>query len=298
MQCNASHHQVFNPRIRVESLLVSPISQASAQQRAGRAGRTKPGKCFRLYTERSFNDELQKQTYPEILRSRMETVVLTLLKLGIEDLVHFDFMDPPGDEMLFIVGDDNYWQHVAPASSSSSLSTIWYVLFILLGDVIDQLIHFFHLFFLPSFLPLAPETMMRALELLNYLGALDDDGAITPLGHKMSEMPLEPQQAKMLLISPEYKCSNEMLSITALLSVPNVFMRPKEAAKAADEGDALWHALLYHLILITHLLLITYRRQLMFLHVHNNYQLHHGYITLLLLPSFFFLTLSFKQIIS
>ncbi len=88
--------QVFNPRIRVESLLVSPISQASAQQRTGRAGRTRPGKCFRLYTERSFTDELQVQTYPEILRSRMETVVLTLLKLGIEDLVHFDFMDPPG----------------------------------------------------------------------------------------------------------------------------------------------------------------------------------------------------------
>ena len=42
--------QVYNPRIRVESLLVSAISKASAQQRAGRAGRTKPGKCFRLYT--------------------------------------------------------------------------------------------------------------------------------------------------------------------------------------------------------------------------------------------------------
>jgi pre-mRNA-splicing factor ATP-dependent RNA helicase DHX15/PRP43 len=67
---------------------VSPISQASAQQRAGRAGRTQPGKCFRLYTEKSFTDELQAQTYPEILRSKMETVVLTLLKLGIEDLVH------------------------------------------------------------------------------------------------------------------------------------------------------------------------------------------------------------------
>jgi HrpA-like RNA helicase len=63
--------QVFNPRVRVESLLVSPISQASAQQRAGRAGRTQPGKCFRLYTERSFADELQEQTYPEILRSRL-----------------------------------------------------------------------------------------------------------------------------------------------------------------------------------------------------------------------------------
>jgi HrpA-like RNA helicase len=62
-----------------------------------RAGRTRPGKCFRLYTEKSFQDELQEQTYPEILRSRMDNVVLTLLKLGIEDLVHFDFMDPPGD---------------------------------------------------------------------------------------------------------------------------------------------------------------------------------------------------------
>lgn len=82
---------------------------------------------------------------------------------------------------------------------------------------------------------------MRALEQLNYLGALDDEGAMTPLGHMMSEMPLEPQQAKMLLISPDYKCSNEILTIVALLSVPNIFMRPKEAAKAADEGKDFLH---------------------------------------------------------
>jgi len=174
-----SKQKVYNPRVRVESLLVSPISQASAQQRAGRAGRTQPGKCFRLYTEKSFTDELQSQTYPEILRSKMETVVLTLLKLGIEDLVHFDFMDPP-----------------------------------------------------------APETMMRALELLNYLGALDDDGNLTSLGHKMSELPVDPQLAKMLLSSPEYNCSNEILTIVSLLSGPIIFMRPKEAAKAADEAKA------------------------------------------------------------
>ena len=72
--------KVYNPRIRVESLLVSPISKASAQQRAGRAGRTQPGKCFRLYTEKAFKKELQPQTYPEILRSNLGSVVLQLKK--------------------------------------------------------------------------------------------------------------------------------------------------------------------------------------------------------------------------
>ena len=89
--------QVYNPRIRVESLLVTAISKASAQQRAGRAGRTRPGKCFRLYTEKAYTTEMQENTYPEILRSNLGSVVLQLKKLGIDDLVHFDFMDPPGE---------------------------------------------------------------------------------------------------------------------------------------------------------------------------------------------------------
>lgn len=87
---------MYNPRVRVESLLVSPISKASAQQRAGRAGRTRPGKAFRLYTEGAFKKDLQENTYPEILRSNLGNVVLQLKKLGVDDLVHFDFMDPPG----------------------------------------------------------------------------------------------------------------------------------------------------------------------------------------------------------
>lgn len=171
--------KVYNPRIRVESLLVSPISKASANQRAGRAGRTKPGKCFRLYTENAFKKELQENTYPEILRSNLSSVVLQLKKLGIDDLVHFDFMDPP-----------------------------------------------------------APETLMRALELLNYLGALDDEGNLTQMGNIMSEFPLDPQLTKMLTISPEFGCSNEILSVTAMLSVPNCFVRPKESAKQADAKKA------------------------------------------------------------
>lgn len=59
---------------------------------------------------------------------------------------------------------------------------------------------------------------MRALELLNYIEALDDDGELTPLGSIMAEFPLDPQLAKMLIASCDYNCSNEMLSITAMLS--------------------------------------------------------------------------------
>ena len=171
-----SKQKIYNPRIRVESLLVSPISKASAQQRAGRAGRTRPGKAFRLYTEGAFKKELIDQTYPEILRSNLSSTVLELKKLGIDDLVHFDLMDPP-----------------------------------------------------------APETLMRALEELNYLACLDDDGNLTQLGRLASEFPLDPALAVMLISSPEFYCSNEILSITALLSVPQVFVRPASQRKRADE---------------------------------------------------------------
>lgn len=67
-------------------------------------------------------------------------------------------------------------------------------------------------------LPLAPETLMRALELLNYVAALNDDGDLTELGSMMAEFPLDPQLAKMVIASCEFNCSNEILSITAMLS--------------------------------------------------------------------------------
>ncbi|SBT33465.1 pre-mRNA-splicing factor ATP-dependent RNA helicase PRP43, putative [Plasmodium ovale wallikeri] len=174
-----SKQKVYNPRARVESLLIAPISKASAQQRAGRAGRTKPGKCFRLYTEKCFEQTLPEQTYPEILRSNLGSVVLNLKKLGIDDLVHFDFMDPP-----------------------------------------------------------APETLMRALEQLNYLGALDDEGDLTNKGHLMAEFPVDPPLAKVLIESSNYHCSCEILTIAAMLSVPHCFFRPKIKGKEADEMKA------------------------------------------------------------
>jgi len=88
--------------------------------------------------------------------------------------------------------------------------------------------------------PPAPETLMRALEELNYLACLDDDGDLTALGKLASEFPLDPSLAVMLISSPEFYCSNEILSLTALLSVPQVFVRPASARKRADEMKALF----------------------------------------------------------
>ena len=79
---------------------------------------------------------------------------------------------------------------------------------------------------------------MRAFEMLNYIGAIDDDGEMTQDGQRMSELPLEPQLAKLLLTSAQYNCTDEMVTIVALLSSPNIFLRPREAAKEADEAKA------------------------------------------------------------
>ncbi|RAL42057.1 hypothetical protein DM860_011840 [Cuscuta australis] len=184
--------KVYDPRVSVESLLLSPISKESAHQRSGCAGRTQHGKCYRLYTEKCFHNVLQPQTSPEIFRSNLSTTVLTLKKLGIDNLVRFDFLDPP-----------------------------------------------------------APETLMRAMEVLNCLGALDDLGNLTKLGDIMSEFPLDPQMAKTLVVSPQFSCSNEILSLCAMLSAPNCSIQPKEGQKTADEAKGRFsHIDGYHITLL------------------------------------------------
>lgn len=187
VDCGFVKQRVFNPRLGMDSLLVVPVSQASSQQRAGRAGRTRPGKCFRLYTEHSF-DSMDTATIPEILRSNLSTAVLQLKALGIENIVRFDFLDPP-----------------------------------------------------------APESLAYALELLYSLKALDDYGRLTmPLGTTLAEIPLDPMLATILLNGHSFKCTEEILTIAAMLSVEPVFVSPAnhrrdaEAAKrlfAVEEGD-------------------------------------------------------------
>ena len=166
----------YNARSAMESLVVTPVSQASANQRAGRAGRTQPGKCFRLFTKWSFQHELEPNTTPEILRTNMANVVLMLKSLGIHNLIDFDFMDrPPADALI------------------------------------------------------------RALELLYALGSLNDRGELTKLGRKQSEFPLDPMLSKTVIVSEKYKCTQQILSTVAMLSVgASIFYRPKDKAIHAD----------------------------------------------------------------
>lgn len=173
---------VYNPKLGMDSLVVSPISSASARQRAGRAGRTGPGKCYRLYTEAAYLTEMLPTSVPEIQRTNLSNVVLQLKAMGINDLLGFDFMDPP---------------------------------------------------------PL--QTLVGAMESLYTQGALDDEGLLTRLGRKMAEFPLEPQLSKMLIISAELGCSDEILTVVAMLSVENPFYRPKEKAAQADAKKAKFH---------------------------------------------------------
>jgi len=168
--------KAYNPKIGMDSLIVVPISQAQARQRAGRAGRTGPGKAYRLYTENAYKSEMLPTTIPEIQRTNLANTVLTLKALGINDLLGFDFMDPP-----------------------------------------------------------PVQTLIAAMEQLYSLGALDEEGLLTRLGRKMAEFPLEPQLSKMLIQSVDFGCSDEILTIVAMLSVQNVFYRPKEKQAQADQ---------------------------------------------------------------
>jgi len=169
--------KVYNPRIGMDSLQITPISQASANQRAGRAGRTGPGIAYRLYTDVMFRSEMYENTIPEIQRTNLANVVLLLKSLNVENLLEFDFMDPPPQETLL-----------------NSMYQLW------------------------------------------ILGALDNTGELTPLGRKMVEFPLDPPLSKMLIISAseEYKCSNEILTIVSMLSVPSIFFRPKDRESESD----------------------------------------------------------------
>ncbi|EEC70159.1 hypothetical protein OsI_00870 [Oryza sativa Indica Group] len=95
-----SKQKCYNPISDIESLVVAPISKASARQRAGRAGRVRPGKCFRLYTEEFYLKEMQPEGIPEMQRSNLVSCITQLKALGIDNILGFDWPASPSPEAM------------------------------------------------------------------------------------------------------------------------------------------------------------------------------------------------------
>ena len=160
VDCGYVKLRAYDAALGIERLNVVPVSKASATQRAGRAGRTRPGKCYRLYTEQAFQG-LDDATFPEIQRSNLAPVLLQLMNLGIQNLIRFDYLSNPPSKLV-----------------------------------------------------------VRALDLLYSLGAIDNNGRLTkPLGARMAELPLEPMLAKALLNAPTFGCLSEMMTISAMMTL-------------------------------------------------------------------------------
>ena len=190
IDCGFVKLRAFNPITGIETLTATPVSKASATQRAGRAGRTRPGKCYRLYTQPAY-ESLPEATVPEIQRSNLAPIILQLKALGIDNVLRFDFLTPPPAELI-----------------------------------------------------------IRALELLYSLGAVDDYAKLTrPLGIRMAELSVEPMMAKVLLSAPAMGCLSEILSIAAMTSLQGAVWFHHDGEKkatdsarrkfAAEEGDHL-----------------------------------------------------------
>ena len=101
--------RIFNPLTGMDALVVVPISQVQAVQRAGRAGRTCEGKCIRLYSSTTFETEMPAQTQPEIKRSNLCSTVLLLKEFGVVDPLAFNFLDPPEPDAIIEALHELYW---------------------------------------------------------------------------------------------------------------------------------------------------------------------------------------------
>ncbi len=166
----------YSYRNKVEQLQVESISQAAANQRAGRCGRVADGICIRLYEEADYLARA-RFTDPEILRSSLAAVILRMKSLHLSSIESFPFIEPPPGRAIA----DGY-------------------------------------------------------QLLNELGAVDDDNALTPLGRELARLPLDPRVGRMILAARDQQALREVLIIASALSVQDPRDRPIEAQEQAYQA--------------------------------------------------------------
>jgi ATP-dependent helicase HrpA len=173
----------YSHRTKVQRLPIERISQASANQRKGRCGRTSDGICVRLYDEDDFLSR-PEFTDAEILRTNLASVILQMTAAGLGDIARFPFIDPPDSRNI-----------------------------------------------------------KDGIQLLEELGALDQKEKdprkrLTPLGRKLSQLPVDPRLARMVLEADRNGCAREVMVIAAALSIQDPRERPADKQTQADQQHA------------------------------------------------------------
>ncbi|MEV4742385.1 ATP-dependent RNA helicase HrpA [Streptomyces sp. NPDC049555] len=173
----------YSHRTKVQRLPIEPVSQASANQRKGRCGRTSDGICIRLYAEDDFLSR-PEFTDAEILRTNLASVILQMTAAGLGDIEKFPFIDPP-----------------------------------------DR------------------RNIKDGVDLLQELGAIDPQQKdpkkrLTPLGRKLSQLPVDPRLARMVLEADRNGCAREVMVIASALSIQDPRERPADKQQQADQQHA------------------------------------------------------------
>jgi ATP-dependent helicase HrpA len=168
----------YSTRAKIQRLPIEAISQASANQRSGRSGRTSDGIAIRLYSEEDFLKRAEF-TEPEILRTNLAAVILQMISLGLGDIAAFPFLQPPDSRGI-----------------------------------------------------------KDGLDLLAELNAVEAGPRITSIGRQLTQLPVDPRLARMIVESKKHGVTRELLAITAGLTIQDPRERPLERRAHADQLHA------------------------------------------------------------
>jgi len=174
----------YSVRSKVQRLPIEAISQASANQRSGRSGRTSDGIAIRLYSEPDFIRR-PEYTEPEILRTNLAAVILQMISLGLGDIANFPFLQPPDSRGI--------------------------------KDGLD---------------------LLRELGAVSSSGTGTGDPAITRIGTQLTQLPIDPRLARMVVESKQHGVTREVMAIVAGLSIQDPRERPLDRRPQADQSHA------------------------------------------------------------
>jgi ATP-dependent helicase HrpB len=203
----------------INTLLLEPISRASAEQRQGRAGRTAPGTCHRLWTESGQLNRPERNT-PEIQRSDLAEVVLLLHSLGVRQAAEFDWLDKPdpqaverAERLLELLGALGAYRNQEPGRAS-----------------------------LPASQAAQDQRSPGSAGASPYQTEVHGEAGLTPIGRQMLKLPMHPRYSRMLVEAARHSCVPAAAQCAALVSGRDLLMRVGREDKHIKEARELFEA--------------------------------------------------------